>query len=86
MGKNGTWYREPVPYDVIIDILKDRFGSAAGKEVGLYYDVPSKRFFDTVETLDHRYAWDDADYTGIPLPFGAPQLDALAAVSGAVEA
>ena len=86
MGRNGTWYREPVPYDVIIDILKDRFGSAAGKEVGLYYDVPSKRFFDTVETLDHRYAWDDADYTGIPLPFGAPQLDALAEVYGEVEA
>ena len=70
MGRNGTWYRKPVPYDVIIDILKDRFGSASGKEVGLFYDVPSRRFFDTAETLDHRYAWDDKDYSGIPLPFG----------------
>ena len=84
MGRNGTWYRKPVPYDVIIDILKDRFGSASGKEVGLFYDVPSRRFFDTAETLDHRYAWDDKDYSGIPLPFGIPQFEAASEVFGEV--
>lgn len=84
MGKNGSWYRKPVQYDVIIDVLKDRFGSAAGKEVGLYYDIPSRRFFDSVHSLDHQYAWDDTDYGNTPLQFGIPQLEAVNEIFGEV--
>jgi KaiC/GvpD/RAD55 family RecA-like ATPase len=68
--KNGDYYEEPIPYDVTIEVLKDRFGSGGGKTIGLYYDVPSRRFYDSMETLDHQYEWDkDSDYSGIPLPF-----------------
>lgn len=85
MSKNGSgWYRKPVPYDVIIDVLKDRFGSAAGKEIGLFYDIPSKRFFDSVESLDHRYEWDDSESDGSPLPFGIPQFEAASEIFGEV--
>ena len=72
--KAGT-YGPANPYDVEISILKDRFGSAMNKKFGLYYDIPSKRFFETKETLDHRYLWDKKDYGTTPLPYGAPQLD-----------
>ena len=85
MAKNGSgWYKKPIPYDVIIDVLKDRFGSAGGKEVGLYYDIPSRRFFDSYETLDHRYAWDDSEPDGTYLPFGSPQLEAANDIFGEV--
>ena len=85
MAKNGNgWYKKPIPYDVIIDVLKDRFGSAGGKEIGLYYDIPSRRFFDSYESLDHRYAWDDSEPDGTYLPFGSPQLEAASEVFGEV--
>lgn len=86
MNRNGNgWYRQPIPYDVIIDVLKDRFGSAAGKEVGLYYDIPSKRFFDSVASLDHRYEWDDSEPDGTWLPFGIPQFEEANEVFGEVQ-
>ena len=75
MKSKGGWVQEPIPYDVTIEVLKDRFGSGAGKTIGLYYDVPSKRFYDTLDTLDHQYQWDaDSDYKGVPLPYETPSL------------
>nr|DAH36651.1 MAG TPA: DNA directed DNA polymerase [Caudoviricetes sp.] len=75
MKSKGGWVQEPIPYDVTIEVLKDRFGSGAGKTIGLYYDVPSKRFYDTLDTLDHKYQWDAAsDYKGVPLPYETPSL------------
>lgn len=75
MKSKGGWVQEPIPYDVTIEVLKDRFGSGAGKTIGLYYDVPSKRFYDTLDTLDHKYQWDaDSDYKGVPLPYETPSL------------
>ena len=75
MKSKGGWVQEPIPYDVTIEVLKDRFGSGAGKTIGLYYDVPSKRFYDTLDTLDHQYQWDaDSDYNGVPLPYETPSL------------
>ena len=68
--------QRPIKYDVLIDVLKDRFGSGANKTIGLYYDVPSRRFFDSEENLDYQYAWDKTDYTGVPLPYPPPQLEA----------
>lgn len=73
----GEYITPPINYDVIIDILKDRFGSAGGQSVGLYYDIPSRRFFTTKENLDRNYSWDKTDYGTEPLPFGTPQLDNL---------
>ena len=44
--------------DVQLRVIKDRFGSALGKVLPLYYDIPSRRFYDTPETLAHHYHWD----------------------------
>ncbi len=72
--RNGKVVKPPIKYDVICDVLKDRFGSGAGREIGLYYDISSRRFYDSLESLDYKYAWDKRDYTGLPLPYGAESL------------
>lgn len=73
VSKNGKVIEPPIKWDVIIDVLKDRFGSGTGKSAGLFYDIPSKRFFDTEETLKWKYAWDKAEGDDM-LPFYPPQL------------
>ena len=73
-NRRGDWIKEPCSADVILDVLKDRFGSAGGKEIKLWYDVPSRRFYDSLENLDHKYEWDKNDYSGLPLPY--PPMDA----------
>lgn len=74
-NRTGKVITPPNPWDVELEILKDRFGSGTGKKVGLYYDIPSRRFFDSYETLNHQYAWDQADYGTAPLPYPPPQLE-----------
>lgn len=72
--QNGKgWYKEPVKYDVICDILKDRMLGFEGNSIGLYYDKPSKRFFETEEDLAKQYHWDANEYSG-KLPYPPPQL------------
>ena len=69
------WVQEPILYDVTVEVLKDRYGSGAGRTIGLYYDVPSKRFYDSLGTLDYQYKWDaDSDYTNSPLPYETPSM------------
>ena len=71
IAKNGVVIEKPIPYDVTIEVLKDRFGAGGNKEAGIFYDIPSKRFYDTPESLDHKYNWDEqSDYNGIPIPYG----------------
>lgn len=74
---NGEWLTPPIDYDVIIDVLKDRFGSGGGRDLGLFYDVPSKRFYDTTETLAHQYRWDHEDHTFEDLPYGMSTPDKI---------
>ena len=64
------------------DVLKDRMFGWEGYSCELFYDRPSRRFFTSLEDLDHRYAWDQKDYGDAPLPYGAPQLDAEREVFG----
>lgn len=81
----GGWYKEPVKYDVICDILKDRMLGFEGSSVGLYYDRPSKRFFENERDLDRQYSWDQQKYT-TELPYPPPQLyDNAEEVYGRVE-
>lgn len=68
---------KPVDYDVIIDVLKDRFGSGGGRDVGLFYDIPSKRFYDSSESLAFNYKWDKTDHTYEDLPFGMSTPDRI---------
>lgn len=74
MGKNGKMIEEPIRWDVVLDVLKDRFGSGTGKSVGLFYDVPSKRFFDTEDTLRWQFGWETRKNDCLKLPFYPPQL------------
>ena len=74
MGKNGKIIEPPVKWDVVLEVLKDRFGSGTGKTAGLFYDIPSKRFFDTERTLRWQFDWDKADRRKEELPFYPPQL------------
>lgn len=65
----GGWQTEPIPYDVMVDVLKDRMTGKENLEIGLYYDVPSRRFFTNRKEYEWQYAWDKAEYkTPLPLP------------------
>ena len=68
--KNGQgWYKEPIKYDVMVDILKDRMRGFEGSSCGFYYDRPSRRFFTNLSNLDHRYKWDTKEYNkNLPYP------------------
>ncbi len=72
--KNGKgWVKEPIKYDVLVDILKDRMLGYEGNSVGLFYDRPSRRFFTTEFDLDYKYSWDNKQYS-TQLPFPPKQL------------
>ena len=62
--KEESWIQVPNRYDVLVDILKDRFGSGLGHTAGLFYDIPSKRFYDEDSTLYYQYSWDKEKHTG----------------------
>ena len=74
-NKRGNgWFKEPIKYDVLCDILKDRLLGFEGSTTGLYYDKPSRRFFVDEESLDKSYGWDKERHTG-GLPFPPPQIN-----------
>jgi hypothetical protein len=59
-NKRGDGYvkgKEPIPYDVLAAIFKNRYTGKMG-EAQLYFDYPSYRFFGTPEELWKRYKWD----------------------------
>lgn len=73
--RNGSGYiKDPIKFDVLCDILKDRMMGYEGKSIGLYYDKPSRRFFTSEQDLDRRYSWDRTAHTG-KLPFPPKQLE-----------
>lgn len=63
------WYREPIRYDVMCDILKDRMRGRENLSIGLYYDPPSRRFFTNAKEYNYQYKWDNNIYLDeLPLP------------------
>lgn len=83
LNYRGDGYKkQPIPYDVVCDVLKDRMMGYEGYSVGLFYDRPSRRFFTSYEDLDYRYDWDKKDYGDTPLPYGAAQLADEEAIFG----
>lgn len=52
----------PIRYDVLCDILKDRLRGRENLSIGLYYDVPSRRFFTNSSEYEYNYAWDQTQY------------------------
>ena len=49
-------------YDVVLTIIKDRLLGKTGKQLGLWYDLPSRRFYTDYDEYDHQYRWDDKTY------------------------
>lgn len=62
--READWVTVPNRYDVLVDILKDRFGSGLGHTAGLFYDIPSKRFYYDDSTLFYQYSWDKEKHVG----------------------
>lgn len=50
-------------YNVVLTIMKDRLLGKADVQMGLYYDVKSRRFFTDYEEFDHVYKWDNKEYS-----------------------
>ena len=68
-AKGDGWVKPPCPYDVVVSVQKDRLRGRANLECGLYYDVPSRRFFTNQEEFEHNYDWDKTNYSDhIPYP------------------
>lgn len=66
---NGKgWLSEPIKYDSLVTIIKDRILGRSNTSIGLYYDIPSRRFFSNPEEFGHNYKWDKRVYTE-PLPY-----------------
>lgn len=56
-------------YNVKLVCTKDRILGKADVEFGLYYDVPSRRFFSSYEEYARAYSWDDkASELNLPIP------------------
>ena len=63
------WKVKPIQYDVIFEVIKDRMRGMANLELGLHYDVPSRRFYTNPEEYDFKFGWDNRRYTSkLPYP------------------
>lgn len=47
------------PYDAYICVLKDRILGVSKREIGVYYDVASRRLYGDNDDVNKKYAWDD---------------------------
>jgi twinkle protein len=73
--KKGSWIKEPIEHDCVLDVFKNRITGAQDFEVRLYFDLPSYRFYTKPSELWKRYKWnkdtsklrtDDPNKHGIP--------------------
>lgn len=55
-------------YDVVLTIIKDRMFGKADFQMGLWYDLTSRRFYTDYEEYDTQFAWDKMVYTN-KLPY-----------------
>jgi twinkle protein len=49
-------------FNVALKVLKDRIRGRANLTIGIYYDIPSRRFFTNEEEYAHNYKWDTKEY------------------------
>ena len=49
-------------YDVVMTIIKDRMFGKAGKQIGLWYDNISRRFYTDYDEYAYQYKWDKKKY------------------------
>lgn len=56
-------------FDVILTIIKDRMMGRSDIQIGLHYDIKSRRFFTNYEEYAKDYSWDDTVYEeALPVP------------------
>lgn len=55
-------------YDVVLTVIKDRLLGKADFQMGLWYDLTSRRFYTDYSEYDTKFAWDDKVYTN-KLPY-----------------
>ena len=68
---------EPEEHDVVIDLHKNRLLGIQDKEIKLFFDMPSYRFWSTPEELHKRYKWNKTKkplLTHNPRPIEQPDL------------
>ena len=54
----NKWYN----YDVVATIIKDRLFGKSDIQIGMWYDLRSRRFYTDYEEFDKKFAWDDRNY------------------------
>lgn len=50
-------------YDVVLTVIKDRLLGKADFQMGMWYDLTSRRFYTDYDEFDTKFAWDDKVYT-----------------------
>lgn len=55
-------------FDVVLTVIKDRLLGKADFQMGLWYDLTSRRFYTDYAEYDTKFAWDDRVYTN-KLPY-----------------
>ena len=61
-------------YDVVLTVIKDRLLGKADFQMGLWYDLTSRRFYTDYEEYDAQFAWDKKVYTN-KLPYKDRSLE-----------
>lgn len=56
---NSKWGK----YDVVLTVMKDRILGKADFQMGLWYDLTSRRFYTDYEEYDAQFKWDEKKYT-----------------------
>lgn len=54
----SKWHK----YDVVLTVIKDRLLGKADFQLGLWYDLTSRRFYTDYAEYDAKFAWDDRVY------------------------
>lgn len=49
-------------YDVVLTVMKDRMFGKSDVQIGLWYDLVSRRFYTDYAEYDKQFAWDDNYY------------------------
>ena len=53
-----TWSK----YDVVLTVIKDRLFGKQDIQIGMWYDIRSRRFYTDYEEYDRKFGWDDRNY------------------------
>lgn len=60
--------KETSNFDVELTIIKDRMRGRLNKKIGLFYDIPSRRFYSNPKEFNFQYRWDEGRYNPIEYP------------------